>query len=220
MNERDLKPASTFAQRFGVKCIGYGPAGSGKTPLINTAPNPVMLMIEPGQLSMRNSNVPAFQATNWKLIQEFFKWFFESNEAKKYDTLCMDSASQMAQLCLEHYKSSISHGLKLYGVMAEECMVYLNKLFYMHQKHIYLICKMTKNGEQRAPYFPGQELNVQVPHLYDGIFYIAPAQVPGIGETQAIRTRGTVDVLARDRSGNLADLEPPDLTALFKKAMQ
>ncbi len=42
----------------------------------------------------------------------------------------------------------------------------------------------------------------------------------GVGKTVAIRTKGTDEVLARDRSGNLGELEPPDLNALIAKAMQ
>ena len=53
MNINDLKPASALALRLGVKCVAYGPPGSGKTPISNTAPNPVMLVTEPGMLSMR-----------------------------------------------------------------------------------------------------------------------------------------------------------------------
>ena len=38
MQQKDLKPAKDFAVLFGVKSIIYGPAGSGKTPIVNTAP--------------------------------------------------------------------------------------------------------------------------------------------------------------------------------------
>jgi len=57
MDIRDLKAASEHAQNFGCKCIIYGPSGSAKTPLVNTAPRPVLLSIEPGLLSMKGSNI-------------------------------------------------------------------------------------------------------------------------------------------------------------------
>jgi hypothetical protein len=62
MDIRSLRPARDFAVQYGVKAIVYGPPGSGKTPVINTAPRPVMLVCEPGLLSMRTSTVPTFFA--------------------------------------------------------------------------------------------------------------------------------------------------------------
>ena len=52
MDIRDLKAASEHAQNFGVKAIVYGPAGTGKTPILNTAPRPVLLATEAVLLSM------------------------------------------------------------------------------------------------------------------------------------------------------------------------
>ena len=75
MQMKDLRPVSQLAQRFGAKCIAYGPPGAGKTPLIQTAPRPVLCAVEPGMLSMRNAhNVPAFEAHTAEKIDDFFKW--------------------------------------------------------------------------------------------------------------------------------------------------
>jgi len=220
MRASDLKPASTFAQQFGVKCLAYGPPGSGKTPLCNTAPRPILLTVEPGMLSMRGSTIPTWQAHTWPRIVEFFDWFLKSPEAKNYDTLCIDSVSQMAEIHLELMLTKHAHGLKAYGEMAEAINEKLNSLFFLREKHIYLIAKMADNGQRKTPYFPGKELNVKIPHMYDEVLYIGLARVPGVaGEVKAIRTKELSDVLARDRSGKLDELEYPDLAALFTKAM-
>ena len=88
MNINDLKPASALALRLGVKCVAYGPPGSGKTPISNTAPNPVMLVTEPGMLSMRKSPIQhAYDAYTPDRIDQFFEWFFKSAETKNFDTL-------------------------------------------------------------------------------------------------------------------------------------
>jgi hypothetical protein len=76
---------------------------------------------------------------------------------------------------------------------------------------------------KRRPYFPGQELNVKVPHLFDAILHISKTFVPGIAQpTLAIRTAGTIDIMARIRTHKpdmFNELEPPNLTALIAKAM-
>lgn len=223
MNINQLKPAREFASRYGVKCLAYGPPGSGKTPLINTAPRPVLCVVEPGMLSMRNSNVPAFEADTPAKFDEFFKWLTETKEAAAFDTIGIDSISQLAEIILREEEKKNSHGLKAYGNMAERVYDYLHKLYYLPNKHIYLIGKQetytTDSGSMRRPYFPGKELNVKVPHLFDEILHIAVANIPGAGQHKCIRTAATFDIMARDRSGNLAEFEPLDLTALFNKAM-
>lgn len=216
----DLRPAKEFAKLYGCKSIIYGPPGSAKTPLINTAPRPVLLAVEPGLLSMRNSNVPTWMAPTKARIDEFFKWFELSAEAKNFDTLAVDSVSQMCNIALDESKAK--HGLAQYGEMADYVMPYLQRLYYLKEKHMYLIAKeeLTSDGKRR-PAFPGQQLNGSsgVSHLYDCILRLARVPIPNIGEQLAFQCNGTMDILARNRTGTLADYEPPDFSALVRKVM-
>ena len=224
MNINQLKPASQLAQRFGVKALAYGGPGTGKTPMINTAPRPVLCVVEPGMLSMRTSNVPAWEAYDAPKIDEFFKWLFTSNEARNFDTVGIDSISQLAEIILTEELKRNKDGRRAYGEMSRRVMEIVNALYYLPQKHIYLIGKQALADEggmmRKKPYFPGQDLNVKIPHMYDEILHIGQANIPGQAKpVVAIRTAETFDIMARDRSGRLAELEPPDLTALFNKAM-
>ena len=221
MQASDLRPAKDFARKFGCKAIVYGPAGTGKTPIINTAPNPVLLATEPGLLSMRNSTVPTWIAPSKDKIDEFFKWFEHSAEAKKFDTLAIDSVSQMCEIALNDAKKRIKHGLQIYGDMAEYVGPYLERLYFMPEKHMYLICKEeVQEGGYRRPYYPGKQLAIQVPHRYDCILRVAKAQIPNMGEVTAFQCNGTYDVMARNRTGDLADFEPPHFGEIIKKVMQ
>lgn len=220
MQEKDLREAREFATHFGVKAIIYGPAGTGKTPIINTAPRPVLLATEPGLLSMRNSLVKTWVAPTTAKIDEFFKWFEHSNEAKNYDTLAIDSTSQMCEIALNEIKKKTRHGLQQYGEMADYVYPYLERLYFMPQKHMYLIAKEeVQDSGFRRPYYPGKQLAVQVPHRYDCILRLAKVPVPGVGETSAFQCNGSIDVMARNRIGSLADFEPPDFGAIVKKAL-
>ena len=236
MNQSQLKPASLLAQRYGVKAILYGPPGLGKTPAINTAPRPVLLATEPGLLSMRGSNVPTWDAFTRPRIEEFFKWLFESKEASNFDTVAIDSGSQMAEISLMHWDNTCKDGRKAYGEMSKECMQWFDGMFFMPNKHIVLICKqmqvevgkvaknvggaiVVESTYQAQPFFPGKDLNVKVPHRYDEILHLCKADIPGHGVQRAIRCAGNDYALARDRSGRLSELEPVDLAALFTKAM-
>lgn len=229
MQASQLKPASSFAQNYGFKAIAYGPPGEGKTPLIKTAPRPVMLVCEPGMLSMRDAHhVPAWEGYTPEKCAEFFTWLSKSHEAKNFDTVCVDSFTQYAEILLKRALAKNTHGLKAYGVMAEEVNETAHLLYYMPQKHVYLVCKETTIDEggvrKRRPYFPGQDLNVKMPHLFDAILHIAKAQIPGFIKPQmAIRTLGSIDVMARIRTSKpdlFFEFEPPDLAALIQKSMQ
>lgn len=224
MQDKDLKPAGTFAQRYGVKMAAYGPPGSGKTPLVNTAPRPVMLICEPGMLSMRGSTVPAWDGFTVERIDEFYKWLFSSAEAKKYDTVCVDSVVQMAEIRLAAAKKNVAHGLKAYGIMSEWVYKHLADLYYMQNKHTYLIGKEgeheTNGAMQKRMVFPGKELNTSVPHLYDLIARVAKVTIPGMnGLTLAVQTTENFNGFARDRTGKLNEYEPPNLANIFAKAM-
>lgn len=225
MDIKSLKAAGEFAKIYGCKAIIYGPPGSGKTPIINTAPRPVLLATESGLLSMKGSNVPTYQAFKPNEIDDFFQWFFHSNESKNFDTLAIDSAPQMADIYLQAALNGTSksgkkvHGLAAYGEMATAVMEHLRPLFYLQQKHAYVICKETWIENKYRPYFPGQQLNVDVPHLYDFILHLGIKNVPGRGQVKAFQCNETYDVLARNRTGNLNDYEAPDFGALVSKAM-
>lgn len=225
MNIRDLKPLSQLAGRFGVKACVYGPPGTGKTPIAATAPRPLVLACEPGLLSVKHiTNVPGWSAYTPEAIDEFFTWFDKSSEAKNFDTLCIDSASQMAELFLTRELAKCKDGRMAYGNMARRMMEILNSLYYRPETHTYIICKEmlieVEGVTGRRPYFPGKELNTQVPHMYDEFWHLALTQVPGQPmPVTAFRTRSTFGVFARDRSGKLDELEPPNLTTLFNKCM-
>jgi hypothetical protein len=221
MNSKDLRPARDFAIQFGVKALIYGAPGSAKTPLINTAPRPVLLACEPGLLSMRNSNVPTYQAFTPNAIDEFFKWFFNSEEVKNFDTLAIDSTSQMADIYLQDALRNNKHGLKAYGEMATKTMEHLRTLYYTRYKHTYLIAKQEKDDTGFIkPFFPGKQLPVDIPHMYDCILHLAIHNVPGVGQVKAFRCHGSIDSLCRDRTGNLAEFEQPNFAALVEKAMK
>lgn len=239
MNLTDLKPASSLAKRFGVKSIIFGGPGSGKTPLMNTAPKPVLLVTEPGMLSMRNSPIKHCRvATTYPEISDFLTWFFKSNEAKQFHTLGIDSISNIAEIVLKEEMSKCKDGRMAYGKMSEKVMQICDSLFYMPEKHIVLIAKqcfvengkqtLIQNGEvnyesilQKRPFFPGKDLNIKTTHLFDNVMHLGEANVPGQqAPVKVLRTKEVTEIFARERSGLLNELEPPNLDAIFTKAMQ
>lgn len=230
---KDFKPADEFARMYGVKMINYGPPGSGKTPLLNTAPRPVLMAVEPGLLSMQGSKIPTIICETPSRVDEFFKWLFGSNEAGNFDTVGIDSGSELAEMiATEELSKKSNSGAKVdgkaaYGAMSRRVYDnYLRPLYMMKYKHAYIICKRglrTTGGiEKTVPYWPGRDLYTRVPHLYDTVTYMDNVQMvtpQGLQSFPALRTRPTHDIEARARSPYLNELEPCDLGALFNKCM-
>lgn len=225
MQMSQLRPAYACAAQYGVKSLAHGGPGSGRTPLVRTAPRPVLCATEPGLLSLRDWDGPVWEAYTPGAIDEFFTWAKTSHEARNFDTIAVDSVSQMAEIYLAQALIKHKHGLKAYGDMADAVMQHVSTLYFMREKHVYLVAKQQLSDEgggltKKRPYFPGKELNVKVPHLYDAILCVGIYQIPGVqGEQRAIRTLDSLTVAARDRSGRLGEYEPCDLSALFAKCM-
>lgn len=224
---QEFRPASEFAKKHGVKSIVHGPPGSGKTPIFNTAPRPMLISIEPGLMSMRHSTVPTFKADTPKRIDEIFEWLFGSQERYNFDTFGIDSGSEIANTYLEEQLSGSSkagnkvHGEAAYGEMARKTMGHMRKLYFLERAHTYIICQQGTTPQGKLiPGFPGRALEKDVPHLYDVILALGWFSIPGVqGMQKAFKTFGQNDLLARDRSGMLNEYEPCDLTALFAKVM-
>lgn len=221
----DLKPAREFAIQYGFKSVIYGGPGSGKTPGLNLAPRPVLCCVEPGMLSMRNSSVPTFCAFTAEKIDEFFKWVFHSDEIKNFDTIGVDSSSQMCEVYLQSALKTNKHGLKAYGEMATKVMENLRGLYFLQQKHIYLIAKEETliNDDHglrvKRPYFPGRQIPVEVPHMFDAVLRLGTYNIPSVGQQKAFRCIGSLEEMARDRTGSLSEFEPAHFGNLVMKAM-
>lgn len=229
MQTINLQPLGTVAATSGVKAVIYGPPGSGKTPLLATLPaGTVVCITEPGTLSLRGmqTDVVGVECYDRDSIEAFFNWVQNHPDGQQYHTICVDSVSQMAELYLDywlHGPNKKKDGRAAYGKMSEEVMRHLNYLFFVRNRNCVLLAKQgwhEQNGiKKRTPFFPGQDLNVKVPHLFDQILHLDTHNVPNQGAVSALRSKPSFDSLGRDRSGKLAEYEPPNLSGIFGKIL-
>lgn len=221
MTINDLVATSSLAQRFGVKAVVYSGPGLGKTPLLTTAPNPVICFTEPGFLSVAKWQGPAYEAYTYARIREFWLWAIGSQEARQFHTFCVDSVSQIAEIILAEEKPKHKDGRKAYGEMFDKTMEIMNWIYFAKGLNALLIAKedMKTEDNKFRPYFPGKELNVKIPHLFDSVWRLENVPTPK-GIVRCMRTRESQDAFARDRSGKLEEFEPADINHLFAKSLK
>lgn len=221
-----IEVTSTKREIHYVKATVYGLAGVGKTVLCGTAPSPIILSAEAGLLSLADQDVPVIEIHNIQQLQEAYA--FVRDHGAVYNTICLDSLSEIAEQCLDEHlgkiaKKALEEGKNVdprqaYGKMAMD-MARLTRAFRNLPKHIVFtakqgyitddVAKITRFG----PMLPGQMYTQNFPYFVDILCCMRVAK----DGTRYLQTQPDLQYLAKDRSGRLNEVEKPNLTDLFKK---
>jgi phage nucleotide-binding protein len=219
-----LQSTKHVATLQGVKVMVYGKAGVGKTSLIATMPRPVIFSAEKGLLSLRQFNIPYQVIETYKDLVECYEWTTKSNEAKQFDSLALDSVSEIAEIVLTDLKSKTKDPRKAYGEVQELVVSIMRDFRDLNQKHVYFSAKeeTVKDGITGAiiarPMMPGQKLPEAVPYLFDELFRMQVYTDPTTNKQERmLQTQVSAQADAKDRSGTLDIWEVPDFNSIFKK---
>ena len=224
----------------GVKALIYGPAGNGKTMLCATAPNPVIISAESGLLSLREENlkrvfgassphvrnIPIIEIKTYQDLNDAYKWFEQSHEAKNFQSGCIDSISEVSEVILAAAKKLVKDPRQAYGEVIDKTLMLVRAFRDLPNFNIFVSAKMEPIKDEMTgmvrfgPSMPGSKLGNQLPYFFDEVFHL------GIGKDQQsgksfryLQTQPDIQFTAKDRSGSLDSYERPDLTAIIGKIM-
>lgn len=227
-------------EMHGAKILVHGGSGNGKTSLCATAPNPVIVSAESGLLSLRKENlirmygadspyvrdIPVIEIKNYQDLNDAYKWFASSAEAKNFQTGCLDSISEIAEVLLAAAKAVVKDPRQAYGEVIEKTLLLTRSFRDLPNFNIVIASKQESikdeitGGMKFGPSLPGTKLGNQLPYYFDEVFHL------GIGKDQAtgkpfryLQTQPDIQYVAKDRSGALAAYERPDLTAVINKIL-
>jgi hypothetical protein len=231
MMHAKIKSVYQLTEQTGVKVIVYGRPGMGKTRLCATAPNPLILSAESGLLSLRKMiretqvDLPAWEIASLADLAEAYEFVTKSAEAKKtFQTICLDSITEIAEIILKHEKEKTRDGRKAYGELYDHVVGLIRDFRNLPNYHVYFAAQeeTNKDGLTGAIYrqasFPGQRLSGASLYQFDEVFQAFKGVDPTNNtEYFALQTQATAQVEAKDRSGMLAPVEYPDLTHLIGK---
>lgn len=208
----------------GIKCLVYGPPKVGKTRLMATAPAPVIFSAESGLLSLRTFNLPYFEIKSIGHLQEAFQWVINSHEARQFQTICLDSISEIIEQILEYEKTRTRDPRKAYGEIITQGTKLIRDFRDLPGRNVVLVAKQDWSKDEQSgvmynqPSFPGSKLAPAVPYYPDEIFQYCVFTNPQTKQrVEALRCWPDGQNVAGDRSGALDEWEPPNLSHIFAK---
>ena len=206
----------------GVKMLVYGNAGAGKTSLIATLPNPVVLSAEGGLLSIADHDVPFIEVSDVDTLKEAYEWFVGSDESKQFESICLDSISEIAEVVLSAEKKKTKDPRQAYGALQELMGDLIRAFRDISGKHVYFSAKCEKAQDEQgrmlyAPSMPGNKLAQSLPFYFDEVLALRVEKGEDGKPVRALQCESDGLWQAKDRSGKLDAWEAPDLGELIRK---
>lgn len=197
-----------------VKLIVYGKSGAGKTMLIGTTPDPIIISAEAGLMCLANKDIPAITIKTIDDLDEAYDHVINTD----HKTVCLDSISEIAEICLSSEKQMNKDGRAAYGATNDIIARKIRKFRDIPNKHIYFTAKLMSDDDGNyMPSMPGKRMTNEIPYYFDLVIAIRIGETDE-GETyRYLQTQPDIKYVCKDRSGKLNQIERPDLSLLFDK---
>ena len=206
----------------GVKLLVYGQAGSGKTSLIPTLPDPIVLSAEGGLLSIQDANIDFIEIADMDDLREAYEWAKGSKEADQFQSVALDSISEVAEVVLQHELKKNKDGRAAYGELNTTMQELIRAFRDLPGKHVYMSAKLEKSQDEMGkllynPSMPGKSLTQGLPYFFDEVLALRVERDAENNTQRALMCDSDGVWLAKDRSGKLEAWEAPDLGAIIAK---
>lgn len=208
--------------RQGVKMLAYGQAGAGKTCAIATLPEAIVLSAEGGLLSIQGVDLPYIEIATVSDLTQSITWLQSSHEATQYQSVAVDSISEIAEVVLAAELRRQKDGRAAYGEMGTVMNEVIRALRDLPGRHVYVTAKLDKAQDEMgrmlyAPSMPGKSLSQQLPYFFDEVLALRVEKDADGNQWRGLLAQPDGAWLAKDRSGRLDAWEPVDLLAVISK---
>jgi len=207
----------------GVKALVYSHAGAGKTSLIPTLPSPIVLSAEGGLLSIADADIPYIEITSMGELMEAYTWLTSSQEAAQFQSVALDSISEIAEVVLAEELKRNKDGRAAYGELNTVMASMIRAFRDLPGKHVYFTAKAEKSQDETgrilyAPSMPGKSLSQALPYFFDLVFALRMEKDASGAIQRMLMTDSDGVWQAKNRAcGKLDMWEQPDLGAIIQK---
>tara|TARA_R110000765_G_scaffold4253_1_gene13504 strand:+ start:1002 stop:1715 length:714 start_codon:yes stop_codon:yes gene_type:complete len=221
-----IKTPNELVEQQGAKLLVYGESGVGKTTLCQTAPGKTLVVsMESGLLSIKDApNLDAIEVKEASEIEQIAELL--ENKTLDYDTVCLDSVTEMAEILLSQEKAKSKDPRRAYGEVIE-VMIKTMRRFRDLPMHVVFIAKQSRERDESSgmfhyqPMMVGAKLPMQIPYFFDEVLVLRTfddENEKGENVTSRwLQTKIGQNYIAKDRSGKLDELESPDLAIIINK---
>jgi energy-coupling factor transporter ATP-binding protein EcfA2 len=205
----------------GVKLLVYGHAGAGKTTLAASMPRPIIISAEGGLLSIQGAALPYIEVSSMETLREAFH-YVSGEHGADFDSIVLDSISEIAEVVLIHEKAVNKDGRAAYGEMAVQMTSIIRAFRDLPGKHVLMTAKVEKSQDETgrilySPSMPGNKVGQSLPYFFDEVLALrVEKDAEGVAQ-RALMCDSDGLWLAKDRSGKLDAWEAPDIGAVINK---
>ena len=221
-----IQSTQDAARQQGVNILVHGPAGAGKTRLCATLPAPLIISAESGLLSLADYDLPVITVNSLEDVTEAYNFLTRSEEATRYQSVAIDSLTEVAEVCLSHEKAVEVNGKfvdprQAYGALIDKMTLIVRAFRDLPNKHVYMAAQQERIQIDAALIhgisFPGKQLTTSLPYMFDELFALRVETNPEGKIVRYLQTSRDSQYDAKDRSGKLAQFEEPHLGNIINK---
>jgi phage nucleotide-binding protein len=205
-----------------VKILVHGQSGVGKTTLIGTLPNPVVISAEGGLLALADLEIPYLNVTSMTELNEAYEWLLNSKEADQFQSVAIDSISEIAEVVLNTEKKLTKDPRQAYGALQEQMTDLIRAFRDLPKKHVYMSAKTEKATDENgrilySPSMPGNKLGQMLPYFFDEVLALRVERDADGATHRGLMCDSDGLWTAKDRSGKLSPWEDAELGAIIRK---
>lgn len=200
-----VKSTKNVGLDAGINLLLYGRAGIGKTFALAQCPSPIILSAERGLLSLQRVDVPYLTIDSIRDLQEAYVWLRDTEEGKTYQTICIDSISEICDIAFVACKARVGNdATKLYPELRASVLPILNAFRALPRHFVATARETTKTLKRESLTMPavvGSRLTDDLPYVFDIVVHYTLDS----DDNRVALTNSSQGSIAKDRTGLLPE---------------
>lgn len=218
-----------------IKMAVYGPSGAGKTCLAATCPRPLLISLESGTLSLAGKDIPYIDASRnntgevipkerrAQRIVEIYQYLNTKDAKEKYETVILDSLTEIGQCMVDYAANEYpdpKDSFPKWGLYNTKMIGMIKGFRDLPDYHVLFTALSVTEKDENGMRYANIDLQGSIADKFPGFFDIVMYLNVAKDGVRTLITGRTPNIIAKDRSGKLDHVEPPDLGVIINKILK